>query len=37
MASDLADHLVLDKDFTFFPCMADFIFAQRLVDAEKKL
>ena len=37
VASDLADHLVLDKDFTVFPLMADFILAQRFVDAEKNL
>ena len=37
MASDFADHLVLDKDFTVFPLMADFILAQRFVDAEKNL
>ena len=37
MASDLAYHFVLDKDFTAFPLMADFILAQRFVDAEKNL
>ena len=37
MASDFADHLVLDKDFTVFPLMADLILAQRFVDAEKNL
>ena len=37
VASDLADHLVLDKDLTVFPLMADFILAQRFVDAEKNL
>ena len=35
MASDLADHLAFDKDFTTFSLMADFILAQRFVDAEK--
>ena len=35
VASDLADHLALDKDFTVFPLMADL--AQRFVDAEKNL
>ena len=37
VASDLADHLVLDKDLTVFPLMADFSLAQRFVDAEKNL
>ena len=37
MAFDLADHLVLDKDFTVFPLLADFILAQRFAEAEKKL
>ena len=37
VASDLADHLVLDKSFTVFPLMTDFILAQRFVDAEKNL
>ena len=35
MASDFTDDLVFDKDFTVFPLMADFILAQRFVDAEK--
>ena len=35
VASDHADHLVLDKDFTVFPLMADFNLTQRFVDAEK--
>ena len=35
LATDLADRLVLNKDFTVFPLMADFILAQRFVDAEK--
>ena len=34
VASDLADRLVLDKDFTVFPLMADFILAQFFVNAE---
>ena len=37
VASNLADHLVLDKDFTVFPLMGDFILAQHFVDAEKNL
>ena len=37
VVSDLADHLVLDKDFAVFPLMTDFILAQRFVDAEKNL
>ena len=37
MASDLADHRGLDKDFTVFPLMVDFILAQRFVDAKKNL
>ena len=33
----VASDLVLDKDFTVFPLMADFILAQRFADAEKNL
>ena len=37
VTSDLADYLVLDKDFTVFPLMADFILAQRFVGDKKNL
>ena len=37
VASDFADHLMLDKDFTVFHLMADFILVKHFVDAEKNL